>query len=392
MKRPPPPRADVPRPGRADSFLLSILRREFGNGGATAVPRGAEPAWRRAAELGIAPLVFAILRGQGARAGGVLAREYARAWGSNERNTVRLAELLDRLGGAGVRVMLLKGAHLALFVYRDVGMRPMVDVDILVRPGDLPAAERVLAAEGYVTRPHVPGAYEFLGGGGPAPGPHSVAARYRELHHHLHPMGSASGLPLIDVHRAIASPSLPLSIDAEGMWERAERRSVKGREAWVLSPGDAILHLAVHAAGGNRLAVRGLVSLCDIAAVIARAGGALDWDRLRETASAWRAGRLAHLPLLLASRLLGAPVPEGVIEALEPAGFPAGLAEEAARRVLPHSNLRRLARLLPGPLVSRARPLLRALKASGGRRRGGGLDAWLGGKTGGTAGRTARRG
>ncbi|MCI0582976.1 MAG: nucleotidyltransferase family protein [Chloroflexi bacterium] len=84
-----------------------------------------------------------------------------RAWLAvqDERNRRRIGRLLEELeaalrafGAAGVAVMPLKGAILATRPGRDPFRRPMADLDLLVRPGDLEAARATLTALGYRRR------------------------------------------------------------------------------------------------------------------------------------------------------------------------------------------------------------------------------------------------
>ncbi|MCP4365035.1 MAG: nucleotidyltransferase family protein [Planctomycetes bacterium] len=46
-------------------------------------------------------------------------------------------------------VILLKGAHLAQVVYSNIALRPMGDIDILVKKNDLPKAKELLLELGY---------------------------------------------------------------------------------------------------------------------------------------------------------------------------------------------------------------------------------------------------
>ena len=62
----------------------------------------------------------------------------------------QLTEVLGVLGGAGIDVIVLKGAYLAQAIYKDLALRPMADVDLLVRKADLERTEAILAAMGYV--------------------------------------------------------------------------------------------------------------------------------------------------------------------------------------------------------------------------------------------------
>jgi len=69
------------------------------------------------------------------------------------RNTVLLQELeriLAAFEKAGIAVIVLKGAALAQTVYEDIGLRPMSDIDLLVRPEDVWRATHLLQRLEYV--------------------------------------------------------------------------------------------------------------------------------------------------------------------------------------------------------------------------------------------------
>ena len=55
-----------------------------------------------------------------------------------------LADLLSNFAAAGVRVLVLKGAHLAYSHYPHAWLRPRLDTDLLVAPGDRDKADRLL--------------------------------------------------------------------------------------------------------------------------------------------------------------------------------------------------------------------------------------------------------
>ncbi len=59
------------------------------------------------------------------------------------------AQLLSTFAHAGIPVIALKGLELAETVSPNPALRPMEDLDLLVRPGDIAAAARVLTEAGY---------------------------------------------------------------------------------------------------------------------------------------------------------------------------------------------------------------------------------------------------
>ena len=71
------------------------------------------------------------------------------------RNTLvyhDLAQVLTTLQSAGIKVAVLKGAHLAALVYPHLGLRPMADIDLLVPAGQLEPTHTLLLSPGYTPR------------------------------------------------------------------------------------------------------------------------------------------------------------------------------------------------------------------------------------------------
>ncbi|MEP7199133.1 MAG: nucleotidyltransferase family protein, partial [Chloroflexota bacterium] len=62
----------------------------------------------------------------------------------------QLAEILAASARADVPLIILKGAYLAAHVYPDASLRPMNDIDVLLRPNDLPVIESLLTRLGYI--------------------------------------------------------------------------------------------------------------------------------------------------------------------------------------------------------------------------------------------------
>ena len=66
------------------------------------------------------------------------------SWLAKIRNTVLFetsARLLRAFAQQGIQFAMLKGAHIAPTVYEDIGLRPMGDIDILIRLRDFIAGE-----------------------------------------------------------------------------------------------------------------------------------------------------------------------------------------------------------------------------------------------------------
>ena len=258
---------------------------------------------------------------------------------SGLRNThlyARLNPVLSALGAARIDVVALKGSHLAELVYEEVALRPMADVDLLVRSEKLHEATTILRSLGYGQGDDI------------APG--------RELHQdpideHLHiaPFQRPGG-PTIELHYAIEFPKLMGYVDVERLWSRAERAKIGGAEALVLSPEDLVVHLCTHAALHHGFAIN-LLHLCDLPRVINRYADRFDWTVFGTRARAWGAERSVLVTFALTERLLGwrrpGAAPKSPAPALLPTDFDVvDLAEklilQEARTLVPSVNVVRL--------------------------------------------------
>jgi Uncharacterised nucleotidyltransferase len=223
-----------------------------------------------------------------------------------------LGETLRALRAEGIPVIVLKGGYLASIVYGDHAARPMRDLDLLVMRRDLERAEAALLELGYSRHPNKEGDYSEC--------------------EHLQPLIGRHGVP-IEIHWTIASPTEPIHIDVNGLWERAQAARIADVDVNALAPEDLLLHLCVHTSLTHQLEL-GLRACWDILEVARHFGEAIDWEHVRQRASEWRVEKYVYMTLRLAAELLGASIPDRVLTTLEPTGFKAELITMARREVL----------------------------------------------------------
>ena len=205
---------------------------------------------------------------------GELRQSYLVTAAGNVRHYHELTKVLRMLRNEGIAVIVLKGAHLAEIVYGNIGLRPMCDVDLLVRKDDLSKAQRRLMEAGY---------YPFN-----------------------------NRLPL-DIHWSIEHNIVPpLPIDVEELWERAEACSIADQNVLVLSPEDLLLHLCIHLSFHHLFSFAALRTLCDIRETIRHYATRIDWGIVGERAKEWKVSKGVEISLLLARKLLDADVPDTV--------------------------------------------------------------------------------
>lgn len=168
-----------------------------------------------------------------------------------------LRRLLAAFSGAGIDVLVIKGAHLAYSIYGAPALRPRNDTDLLVRLAHVGKARRTLDALGYRHQPAITGA----------------AVQGQEIFEHDHLPGS-----VLDVHWRLASPIVAATLfDFDALWTRAEPIAALGSGARGPALRDALAIAAVHLVA-HHPRERGLLWLNDLA----RLASALTHDQRAE--------------------------------------------------------------------------------------------------------------
>lgn len=179
----------------------------------------------------------------------------------------------------GLDLLVLKGAAFAAGFYGDAGMRVPRDIDLLVRPRDREPALGLLQGLGYRQPQRQLGEGTTVG------------------------LAQASGV-LVELHVGLGEEPGILAPRDLDPFETAMTVTVAGTAVRTLGPEAAVVYAAHHAA---KHYWRRLIWLEDLAA--AATSGRMDWPAAVTLAR--RCGVEVHLTLglLLAHRVLGAPMP-----------------------------------------------------------------------------------
>lgn len=268
---------------------------------------------------GIAPLIYHSLQ----RSGGTTllpsgAAETLRTsyYGNAARNYLlydELRKVLKAFRDEGIGVIVLKGAALAETVYPNRTLRPMSDIDLLVRKENLSNVEAKLIGMGYVLEKR-------------------IETKEYYIEHHYHWVFTKRSATSIEIHWHIQRPTSPFRIDIDGLWQRAQWTKIAAAEALVLSPEDLLLHLCQHMHKHNLIG--GIRPLCDIAHVVEHYNNAINWMEFRTRSSQWGISPYVYLALYLAKELLDARIPRSFLDGFELAGFDRDVINLAKERVL----------------------------------------------------------
>jgi hypothetical protein len=157
----------------------------------------------------------------------LLAHEHRRSARLNLSALADLHALVPAFAAANVPLLLMKGAALATRLYPVPSLRPMRDIDLLVRREDAALAHDLLTGLGYTPAPERrPGAQLAFGTERAYRKPGHLAV---ELHWHVLNLNSYQQLAPID-----------------WFWQQTESITIANAPALVLRPTAQLLHLAAH--------------------------------------------------------------------------------------------------------------------------------------------------
>ena len=248
----------------------------------------------RVAKHSMAPLIFHTLKDdEGILPSWVMEKLQSAYYHSARRNTLLYQELdhiVLAFNEAQIPVILLKGVALATAAYGNVALRPMADIDIMVRREDMRRAERLFLEHGYEVRDHA----------------HSY------LRHATFTRESNGWSGHIEVHRHIVSSAYyRKAIPEEWLWKHSIEVTIEGNSVLVLSPEAAILHTCLHML--DHIAAEGtLLWLCDIVE-IARCHE-IDWDALVGRAAEFKITLPVRSILRETKELFDLPMPDDVLQ------------------------------------------------------------------------------
>jgi hypothetical protein len=243
-----------------------------------------------AAKNGVAPLLYRNLIGISIFPDEVLSelsKVYFRSVVVNSEKDIELMRLLDLLKSQGIESIPLKGVIASELIFEDPGLYYGSDIDILVRPGDLPEVKQILIDAGYL--------YDEK---------HEQAML--SSHYHL---VFQNGRHFVEVHWNLVKRYY--SIPPEFWWEGIYQEKYNGQEISCLSPEKYLIYTIFRLFSHmfNPLKFFVLTSeLCN------KNYKTIDWTHFAEVTKKYDMEKLTVFTLKLSNELLGTKVPEEIIK------------------------------------------------------------------------------
>jgi len=223
-----------------------------------------------------------------------------------------LGKFLEAFKEAGIRVVVLKGAALAEKIYGNIALRPMSDIDLLIKEEDLAHTDRLLEMLGYRSADRSVDDIDFTSAYLTTLDYRNTSDNSLSFHIHWH-----------FVNSTIPNESYVKNIKMENIWRDAEKTNIANTETLVMAPHHLLIHLSEHALRVTH-SLSKLSFLCDIDQAISFYAEEIDWDRLIDESYRFNLSRMVYLSLYFTSKFLGTPIPEDVLSKLRPKRFSLG--------------------------------------------------------------------
>src|SRR3989338_9521487 len=190
--------------------------------------------------------------------------------------------ILKRLNKIGIEVILLKGVFLIDKVYRNIGLRPLSDVDVLVKKDTLPQIMKEMSDEGYDITPHG----------------------------HLGYLKDGKFPTVIDFHWDIWFP------ETNDIWARCVGQASGDMQALTLDNEDVLICLSTHQSINHGM--HKLIWLCDIHEFIRKYRDSIDWKIFIRRVKDYNIEIPLYYTLSHTDKLLRTGIPSDVLEELKP--------------------------------------------------------------------------
>jgi len=231
---------------------------------------------------------------------------------SATKNTLIFEELGKVLGlfnQSKLQIIVMKGAALAETIYGNPALRPMSDVDLLVKNEDLYQIDEQLKKLRYSPADRAVDDIDFTS-------TYLTTLDYRN---------PAKNAPSFHVHWHFVNSTIPNEsyighIKMDDIWRDAVKTNIADTETWVMAPHHLIIHLSEHALRVTH-SLNKLIYFCDIDRAINYYEKSLDWDLLVRDTIRFNLNKMVYTTLYFSRYFIKAEIPEDVLLKLKPKKF-----------------------------------------------------------------------
>jgi len=223
---------------------------------------------------------------------------YRYHWCRNQLLLSELRSILVALNDSDIPALLLKGTALIERYYHDPGLRPMSDIDLMVRPDYLSTAYIVLKKLGWLPKIKID----------------ITTMLEKRVSHAILFVREKNGRQIeLDLHWT-PLPRATWPSAEKPFWEFAQKVQLNRIFCWTLDPTHQLLHICLHGGQWNQLPPYRWVA--DAFWILKSDSGALDWPRLLREAKRQNNFMALKSALIYLYDHFAAPIPDAVIKDL----------------------------------------------------------------------------
>ena len=226
-----------------------------------------------------------------ARIASALERIYFENTLINTRRYHELSKMLEVMADNDIPIIVLKGAALAELIYRNITLRPMADIDLVVKGEDIWRLDKALLQSGYENKT-----------------PPLRSKRHARWARHMSYVKSRT---MIQAHPRLAE--LP-RLDP---WAKAAPVAIASANTFILGSEDFLLHLCTHLGYHIQAGNVSPIWWYDIVELLKHYQGDVNWEYVMQTARENRVEEIIYGILYEISEWTDGYIPTDVLEKLE---------------------------------------------------------------------------
>lgn len=270
---------------------------------------------------GVAPLLYSNLSKIGVDSvlPGELKALYYITASRNNSLMIETSKVLKAFNNANIRSIILKGIHLTKIIYKNLALRPVADIDILVSKSDLPNVIDILAEFGYVLPEH-----------------HLPIEVFTKYHFHLTFMSKENNHAIFEIHWDLRDSFKYSPTDISGIWNSAQEVELSGVKTMTMAQEDLLIYLCQHLDRHgymnrficrrqdsynfifSRQSMDRLIWFVDIFEMLNKYGDSINWNRVIEKTEKWDKDGSVTSSLYITDHLYDMKLSRNIFDALNP--------------------------------------------------------------------------
>lgn len=218
-----------------------------------------------------------------------------------------LGKILKAFKRADIDTVVMKGAFLAEEVYKNISLRSMSDIDLLIKEEDLQKVKKELNKLTYFVT------ITF---------PTKLHEQFQTAVSEELSFANETRKVVIDIHWNIQPPQSCYKIKIDEFWNNVKSVRIVGIETLTFAPENILQHLCLHLDKHINLntapPANPLRDYCDIAQVTRHYNKIINWNYLLENSKDFGIEGPVFQGLYIANKYFGALVPEYMLDKLGP--------------------------------------------------------------------------